>query len=197
MLFIWIKNRIPGRLKREFRRAVQDTWQSPVYRLSNRNAVNGRVRHIVFVCHGNICRSAFAEHWLRSRLPEKALTIESCGLSVDRSTPPPDQALKASLELGIDLNSHRSKGFTQCDLKNADLVLSMEYNHHRRLIAMFPEYRYKIVLLKQFAGFPRNLACNIHDPYGLDHQEFQRCFSLMQISLQGLIKHFGLSNKHD
>jgi protein-tyrosine phosphatase len=190
MLFSLIKQRIPGRFKREVRRALQDTWQSPLYRLSKRYPVNGRVRHIVFVCQGNVCRSAFAEHWLRSRIPGDALKVESCGLDVDRSTPPPAQASEVSRELGIDLGSHRSKGLESCDLENSDLIIAMVYNQRDRLISMHPEYSSKTLLLRTFAPFPDNLVCNIHDPFGLDHNEFMRCFRLMQRCLEGLVYRF-------
>lgn len=197
MTLHWLKNKLPNTFKRSLSRSLQNAWQSPLYRLPRNSVLKGDLRQIVFICQGNVCRSAFAENWLRSRLPENTLKIESCGLSVGRSTPPPAQALKVSEDLGIDLSSHLSKGYESCDLENADLIIAMVYNHLNRVNSIHPKYRDKALLLRNFAPFPDNLVCNIHDPYGLDHSEFQRCFHLIQISLQGLIKHFGLPTKHD
>jgi protein-tyrosine phosphatase len=150
------------------------------------------MRHIIFVCKGNICRSAFAEHYLRRQVPDGTLRIESCGLDVDQGTFPPAMAVRVAREFGLDLALHRSKGLVACDVHNADLVLPMEFWQYLRLTAMFPDEKGKIRLLRDFAPWPVRLFCNIHDPYGFGENEFRRCFRRLQKALDGLKNHLSV-----
>ncbi len=195
-----IKRRIPSTLKRRVKRILRNAWESAVYRLSNRPNPGNDVRHIVFVCKGNVCRSAFAEHLLGSILRQNGnagrVKIESCGLDVDQGGHSPADAVKAGRLFGVDLSRHHSRGISICDLKNADLIVAMECSHFNRLVTRFPEYRNKTVLMRDFTPFPGSLVCNIHDPFGLGEQEFHRCFRLVQKAVEGLVLYMRHPNKH-
>lgn len=186
MLLNRLKKRVPLSLKKKSTRVLQNAWQTPLYELSRNRNVQGEIRRIVFVCQGNVCRSAFAEYWLRSQLRGDQLTVESCGLNVDLSTPPPAGALNAGEKLGIDLSSHLSKSYRDCDLESADLLLAMQYSHWQDLIGISEGYRERLFLLRDFAPFPANLICNVHDPYGLGQEEFDHCFRLIRSCIKGL-----------
>lgn len=180
------KNVIIQPLKKMFKRDLRSAWESPLYKLSRCRVSAGKIRHIVFVCKGNICRSAFAENYLASILPLDTLVIESCGLEVDQAVLSPPEAVNAAGKLGINLSSHLSRGFENCDLQNADLIVPMEYTHMNQLINAHPEYKIKLKLLRDFAPFPSNLSCNIYDPFGQGPNEYDRCFKLMRKALNGL-----------
>lgn len=155
---------------------------------------NGPLHHIVFVCKGNIYRSAFAEYYLKSISHGGILTVESCGLDVDQGIFSPPGAVQIGREFGVDLSMHHSKGLATCNLPKADLILPMEYQQFLRLTALFPEYQGKIRLLRDFAPWPIRLMCNIYDPYGLEEVEIRRCFLLIKKALSGLRKHLSISN---
>lgn len=186
-----LKERLPRSLKRDVKRFWQNTWQTAAYRLTRKPPPAERVQHVVFICKGNICRSAFAEYYFRLRGPSEKTRVESSGLDVDQGVFSPPEAVQTSRLFGVDLSRHRSKGLGECDLEGADLIIPMEYPQLRRLVAMYPQYSKKAVLLRDFAPFPANVFCNIHDPFGQGLDEFQRCFALMRQCLDGLARRAG------
>ena len=183
----YLKSLISSRYKREIKNVAKSIWQSVFYFFHRDGAriKKGEVRYVLFVCKGNICRSAFAEFYLKE-LGMKNLNIESCGLDVDQGVFSPLDAIRIASEFNIDLTSNRSKNIMDCSAKNADLIVSMEFNHYVRLINMFPNKKSNIVLLRDFAPWPESMMCNIYDPFGSSIQEFRRCFKIMQRSLDGL-----------
>ncbi|MDO9182500.1 MAG: hypothetical protein Q7U04_08825 [Bacteriovorax sp.] len=144
------------------------------------------MHHIVFVCKGNICRSAFAEFYLRKLLLDKNIKIDSCGLDVDQGTQSPQDAVLVAREFEVDLSDHISKGLPACDLQKADLIVTMEFSQYLRLITKIPEYKKKTFILSEFAPWPACLMCNIYDPFGLGEDEFRRCFQKTKFSLDRL-----------
>jgi protein-tyrosine phosphatase len=98
------------------------------YRERSIAALRGKqVREIVVICHGNICRSPYAEGVLRRLLAERGrsdVVIRSAGF-VGPDRPSPAEALTVALELGVDLSSHRSQLITGKHLNAADLVVVM------------------------------------------------------------------------
>lgn len=176
-------------MKRLLRRLLQNVCDSARYRYSRKNLGHESLHHVVFVCKGNICRSAFAEYYLRRVVPMGTYRVESCGLDVDQGAFSPPEAVCVAKEFELDLGLHRSKGLASCDVHNADLILPMEFRQYLRLQAMFPKEQRKIRLLRDFSPWPDRLLCNIDDPYGADENEFRRCFTQLQRALDGLKSH--------
>jgi len=171
------------------KRGFQNAWDSARYRCAGKNFDNGSWRHVILVCKGNICRSAFAEYYLKREIPAEIYRVESCGLDVDQGLYSPPEAVSVAKEFKLDLELHRSKGLSSCDVHNADLILPMEFGQYLRLKAMFPNHHNKIRLLRDFAPLPDRLLCNIEDPYGANETEFRRCFKQLQRALDGLKRH--------
>lgn len=188
-----LKLLVPRKIKRVAKRTIINMWESVIYRMVRSVPPTGGICHIVFVCKGNICRSAFGEHFLRKVVTEPSVRIESCGLDVDQGHISPVAAVRVAGDFGVDLSRHLSKGLAACDLENADLILPMEYWQYRRLRDIFPELRSKTFLLRDFAPWPMRLLCNIYDPYGLEDKEFQDCFSQMRCAIDGLQRYMLLS----
>lgn len=181
-----LKNWFSATLKRKIKWAVKTSLQSFIYFFVRDRADTGRAHHIVFVCKGNICRSPFAEYYLKSVPSPANLKIESCGLDVDQSVPSPPDAFSAAKEMGVDLSGNRSKGLAACTVEQADLIVAMEYSHLKRLVQKFPHKKKQIVLLRDYAPWPESLACNINDPYMCGLDEFRACFATMKRALDKL-----------
>lgn len=95
----------------------------------------GRVRRVVFLCSGNIIRSAWGAAWLRSQAP--ALAVDSAGLWARDGTAAHPMVLARAAERGLDLSGHRSQTATAAGLADADLVVVMDVGHllsARRLV---------------------------------------------------------------
>lgn len=192
MFWNMLKQMVPQPLKRLLKRVSQNVCDSARYRFSRKNFDSGNRRHVIFVCKGNICRSAFAEYYLRREVSVGTYRIESCGLDVDQGVFSPPEAVCVAKEFELDLGLHRSKGLVSCDVHNADLILPMEFRQYQRLKAMFPGEQTKIRLLRDFAPWPDRLLCNIEDPYGSNEKEFRRCFKRLQRALDGLKSHMAI-----
>ena len=115
------------------------------------------------------------------------LKIESCGLDVNQGINPPIESIAVAKEFACNLAGHISKGLDKCDLENADLILSMEYNQHTRLLSILPHKKKAIKLLRSYAPFPYSIFCNIDDPYGWGKDEFRKAFRLIDKSLQKIV----------
>ena len=182
-----VKKIIPGKLKLAVKQTRRILFEGTQYFFIRDKVAREKFCHIVFVCQGNVCRSAFAEYYLRSHLSVNSVKIESCGLDVHHEGASPSLAIKVSGDFGIDLMSHLSKSYTSCDLNNADLIVPMEYPQYLQLIELYPEFKNKIHLLRDFSPWPQRLACNIYDPYGLGDATISQCFGDIKKALDRLV----------
>ncbi len=86
-----------------------------------------RVHEVIVLCHGNVCRSPYAEAVLRRELASLGIAdvhVHSAGF-VGPDRPSPADALVVAAERGIDMTAHRSKLITGQALQAADLVVVM------------------------------------------------------------------------
>ena len=117
------------------------------------------VRRLVFVCHGNICRSAYAQALARGA----GLNAASFGLSAGTGNPAHPPLAQVALARGVDLADHMSTAVADYQPAQGDYLLAMESRHLRRIardsrIAGLPRG-----LLGALAGFP-----HLHDPYEIE-----------------------------
>lgn len=136
------------------------------------------VERLVFVCHGNICRSAFADVLARSEGWQTA----SFGLSTSsgRGAHPPVQ--RAAAERGVDLSAHRSTPVEAFEPRSGDLYLVMEVRQIARLRADPRFTGSRIDLLGRYGGTP-----HLHDPYSLSDDFTRTSLADIARSVRGLI----------
>ena len=135
------------------------------------------VERLVFVCHGNICRSPFAAAVARE------IASNSCSLGID-CTPDrgADPRAIAFAELhGYDLHNHRTRRLDSVSLTAADLVVVMEPKHLESVDTVGREYQVTLLGL----WHPRPLAY-IHDPYSANPAFFNRCQQFVMESTREL-----------
>ncbi len=98
---------------------------------------------ILFVCHGNICRSPMAEYIFRD-MAEKAgvadeFIVSSAGVSrEEEGNPVYPPARRLLHQRGIDSHNHRARQITQADCDNYDYIIYMDTQNARYLRRMFP-----------------------------------------------------------
>lgn len=148
------------------------------------------ISSVIFVCKGNVCRSAFAERRLEYLTARDQLHIDSCGLHVNQGNFPPPDSVAVAAEFSCSLADRRAKGLHECDTDRADLILAMEYWQYQRLVQLLPEKKDNIHLLRSFAPFPYCLFCNISDPYGWGEPEFRRVYRLIDLTLRRMLHWF-------
>ena len=138
-----------------------------------------QVDRLVFVCLGNINRSAFAEQVARS------LGANTCsiGLSTTTGAPAFHKAVETAPRFKLDLTQHRATDMKDYRFRPNDLLLVMEVRHARRLVAAgIPKEA--IALLGHWAS-PHRI--HLHDPHTLSDAYFRTCFTLIHSAVHGLV----------
>ena len=118
---------------------------------------------ILFVCHGNICRSPMAEFVMKELLRRAGrgdIEVESSALHTDEIGNGIHRGTRAKLrEMGIPFSPRAAWLLTAAKAHEYDLLIGMDDNNIadlRRLVD--PEDRPKIRKLLSFAGSDRPIA---------------------------------------
>ena len=107
---------------------------------------------ILFICHGNICRSTMAEFVLKDLAAKKGLDweIQSAATSTEELGNDIHRGTKAKLtEKGIPFTSRRARLMTKADYDYHDLLIGMDrYNmiNMRRFYANDPQGKLRLLL---------------------------------------------------
>src|SRR5688572_517050 len=134
-----------------------------------RNVNFGGVQRLVYVCKGNICRSAYAEAKTRSM----GLNAASFGLSADPSSRADPTAVRIARGMSLDLLTHRVRTLSQLHLQSGDLLVAMEPWQARAVLqSLSSESGPQVTLLGLWANRPRP---HIEDPYGLSEGYYLSC----------------------
>ncbi len=140
----------------------------------------GKVQRLVFVCLGNINRSAFAEAVARTR----GVRTCSLGLATTTGAPAFETAVSTARRFAIDLSPHAATDFSDFSYRAGDLLLAMEIRHVHRLIANgVPSDA--IALLGAWSS-PRRL--HLHDPALQSDDYFMTCFVLLYSAVINLVE---------
>jgi protein-tyrosine phosphatase len=141
------------------------------------------VRRLVFVCQGNICRSAFADVLARRMGAETA----SFGLSTSAGDTAHPPAAEAAAELGVDLSAHRTSRVQDYEPRDGDLLLAMEVRQLAR-IAADPRLSHLPRSLLGLWARPRRP--HLHDPYSLDQRYMLTCLRVIETAVIRLVADF-------
>lgn len=144
---------------------------------------SGDVRRLVFVCHGNICRSAYAEGVAR----DLGLNAVSFGLSTSSGKRAHEPARAAALALGHPIEDHLTTRAEDFLPQPGDYLLGMEHRQLRRLAALDDLAALPRGLLGSYASPPMP---HLHDPYLLDPAFMEVCLRRVQSAVQGLAKRY-------
>lgn len=141
-----------------------------------------QVRRLVFVCLGNINRSAYADAVAR----ELGANCVSFGLATTTGTSAFSMAVTQASRFGISLDDHRATDFTDYRYADGDLLLAMEVRHVHRLIALgLPS---QAIALLGYWATPRRL--HLHDPHLLPEPYFATCFTIIESAVRRLVAQY-------
>ena len=100
---------------------------------------------ILFVCHGNICRSPMAEFVLKDMARKAGIShkfhIASAAASREElGNPVYPPARRELASHGIACDGHKARQITAADLQSYDRIYYMDRNNRQRLARMFPDF---------------------------------------------------------
>lgn len=119
---------------------------------------------ILFVCHGNICRSPMAEFVMkdlvRRKGEENEFFIASAATSreeLGNGVYPPVKRILAAM--GIDCSGKRARQVTKADYAEFDYIVCMDKNNMRNIKYIIPsDPENKIFMLLSLTETPRDVA---------------------------------------
>ena len=118
---------------------------------------------ILFVCHGNICRSPMAEFLMKELAESRGLDdkfyIESAATSTEEIGngvyPPVRRILNAR---GIDCSAKRARQMTRADYDKFDYIVCMDSNNMRNMGYIAIDTMGKYSKLLDFTEHPHDVA---------------------------------------
>jgi len=120
---------------------------------------------ILFVCHGNICRSPMAEFIFKHLVSQKGLQdrfyIESAAVSTEEignSIYPPAKRCLTAHDIPFD-KSKSARQITRADYDRFDLIICMDRMNLRWLRYIIPDDpQGKVTLMMSYTGHERDVA---------------------------------------
>lgn len=148
------------------------------------------MKHILFVCSGNTCRSPMAESLFIQELKKAGdvdvvCEVQSAGIFAGVGVPASSEAIQVMQERGLNLSAHRSQALQQDHLEWADLVLTMTDSHRRHILSRFEVPVHKVYTLTEFAGAGR---ADVVDPFGAGIESYRQCLDQLQPLIELIIK---------
>ena len=143
---------------------------------------------VLFVCHGNICRSPMAEFLMKDMVGKRGLSdrfyIESAATSTEEIGNPVHHGTVGILSrLGISCSKKRARLMSRVDYDRFDFLIGMDHYNIRnmnRICGGDPEG--KISLLLSFAGEDRDVA----DPWYTG--DFNKTYDDIKRGLEAFLK---------
>lgn len=147
------------------------------------------MKTIIFVCHGNICRSVAAEYIAKDYIKKnnleneykvfsRATSLEEIGNDI---YPPMKRELSRQ---GIKYAPHFAERITQRDYDLADYVFYMDENNRRNLGYLIKDYKNIVMPITKYT----DSISFIEDPWYSDHfekvvNEIRKCIEDIFMSL--------------
>ncbi len=149
-------------------------------------------RRILFVCHGNICRSPLAEGVFRQLVQDAgvaaAFEVDSAGTSSYHEGDAPDPRTSAEAALrGVVLN-HSARRVQPRDFNRFDFILVMDADNLSAVTEMKPQdgSRASVRLLRSFDR-SADPAADVPDPYYGGESGFADVHDMVERACRGLL----------
>ena len=145
------------------------------------------MKRVLFVCHGNICRSPMAEFVMKDLVKKAGLTsqfqIASAATSREEiGNPVYPPALRKLAEHGIACNGHAARQLTNGDYEKYDLLIGMDKANLRDMYRICGgDFAGKIHLLLDYTDHPGDVA----DPWYTE--DFETTWKDVLAGCQGLL----------
>ena len=123
-----------------------------------------KMKKILFICHGNICRSPMAEFVMKRLVAEAGLEaqfeIASAATSTEEiGNPVYPPARRKLAEHGIACAGKTVRQITRADYKHYDYIIAMDHNNLRNLRRLLgDDTDGKISLLMDYTSRPGDVA---------------------------------------
>jgi protein-tyrosine phosphatase len=175
---------------------------------------------ILFVCTGNICRSAMAQRLAEHRLRHGVdVTVRSAGTEGLTGWAMDAPSAAVLRDLGVDADGHAARLLDEAMVVQADLILTATVHHRDSVLVLDPAAQPRTFTMKEFAalgtgfegpvgdltdrvaeiasrrartGSRRAGELNIADPYGGGRAVARACAAEVSVVVDGDLAALGL-----
>lgn len=145
------------------------------------------MKKIIFLCHGNICRSPMAEYVMKDLVARKGLSdrfeITSGAVSDEELGnpiyPPAQRKLR---EKGVPFGHHSAHKISKAEYDDQDMIIVMDRSNLRWLSRIVGDLDGKVHMMMEFAGQSRDVA----DPWYTG--DFEQTYRDVLAGCEGLLK---------
>ena len=149
-----------------------------------------RVERLVFVCKGNICRSAYAE----ARAVATGFPAASFGIAACPDASADETAIIHAAARRISLSAHRTTTLQAFTHQRGDLLVCMEPPQAKIVATRFGESRPQVTLLGLWAGSRRPW---LFDPYGSGDAYWRTCLDTIDSGIDQMLAQIGRHGRRD
>jgi protein-tyrosine phosphatase len=146
---------------------------------------------VMFVCYGNIIRSAFSEVLLRAeldRLGMNDIEVISSGTGARSGREADRRAIELAPEFGVSLERHRATRVNRELMDRCNVIFAMDFSNQAELAAQFPDALSKILFLTPAPEEAGSLQ--VPDPYTGDMEDVRACYKVLKERIRLLAAQF-------
>lgn len=146
---------------------------------------------IMFICTGNICRSAMAHKLLEKKLVDSNrndVHVFSCGTFAENGEKSTYAALEVMKEYDVDLSLHQATNIANSNILEMDLILCATTSHKYFVLQQYPNLKNQVYTIKEYVNFDESKKdIDIRDPWGYDIAIYRFCVSEIDTCLDKLL----------
>ena len=148
---------------------------------------------IMFICTGNICRSAMAHVMFEDKIKQndiKGIEVYSCGIYAENGDRATYNAIEVMDEYGINIKEHKATNIRNSNIDQMDLILCATNSHKIAVLDLYPKLLDKVYTLKEYVNYDKQYhdKLNIKDPWGYDVETYRYCAAEIDECLELLLK---------
>lgn len=148
-----------------------------------------KMKKVLFVCLGNICRSPLAEALFNKHVMDRGLQDkfigDSCGTAAYHVGEQPDSRSRANAEENGLSYSHKARQLARTDYIDFDLIVPMDATNLTNIKKLNPESKTEIKLMRDYdSGYE---GADVPDPYFGGEQGFQDVYDILDRSTNTLL----------